>query len=128
MINDVTKEDIILIFCLTFDKFLVTGTVSDELGKPVSTDKSVTGISIHDSRPGKDFTTLNFRWDKGAKAIKISMVGFVFVDDDDEVRRFQGKFIALAAGSSLAEEGGESARAMLSPDPGETGTGNGNQT
>ena len=128
MINDRTGVDILLLFCLRFERGMVTGTVSDEFGRPLSTDTSVRGITLHDKRPRKDFTTLNFRWDNGTQAIRIFMVGFIFVDDDN-VNVFQGRFIAQATGIGLLEVAVESARERSGgPDSGDTGTGNGQQT
>jgi len=133
MVNDQTGSDDIIIFCLNIRNGVVTGSVTDEEGNPLSTDTRVKGIrvpigalNIHVSTGEviSDFLTLRFRWDKGPTAIKVLLMGSTYRDAND-LNKFEGRFLAYLGQLTVAD----SSRFILAgPDTGETGTGNGTQT
>lgn len=133
MVVDRTGDETILIFCLGVDHGVVTGTVTDENGNPLSTDVRVKGtriplggLGIHVSTGelAMEAMTLRFRWDTNGKPIKVRLLGSIFQDASDLVK-FEGRFLAYPGLLPFASEG---KRIMAGPDTGDTGTGNGQQT
>lgn len=136
MRNKRTGEDDIIIFCIKAEDGVITGTVADENGAPLSTDTRVKGIRVPGDLVDKlglqmttgesvtGFMTLRFRWDRPTKNIKIRMMGVVFEDDSNLVK-FEGRFRADAELRGFAD----ASRTLLEgPDTGDTGTGSGTQT
>jgi hypothetical protein len=134
MLNDRTGDNEIIIFCLKVERGVVTGTVSDENGAPLSTDTRVKGIRVHvpeqlglrvpTGEPVTHLMTLRLRWDKSTENIKVLTLGSVFEDDSNLVK-FEGRFLAYPALLGFAE----ASRILLpGPDTGDTGTGSGTQT
>jgi hypothetical protein len=119
-------------FCLKTDLAVVTGTVSDKNGAPLSTDTRVKGIRLPiptlglrnaDGETVTDLLSLSFRWDKSAENIRIQTMGTISIDAGGTVK-FQGRFLAY---SELLESMDDS-RILAGPDTGDTGTGSGTQT
>ena len=119
-------------FCLKTELCIVTGTVSDQNGAPLSTDTRVKGIRLPipdlglrnaDGETVTDLMSLSFRWDKSAENIRIQTMGTISIDDS-KVVKFQGRFRAY---SELLESIDDS-RLLAGPDTGDTGTGSGTQT
>ena len=110
-----------LIFCLRVEGGVVTGTVTDSSGNPLSTDNRVTGRRMTASvPPDKECMDLNFRWDTSPIAIKVFLSGHVFVDSS--LDKFVGRFRAYRIGDS------QQMVKLLGPGDGDTGTGTGQQT
>lgn len=124
-------QDILLLFCLRIDGEVVTGTVSDDDGNPLSTDERVTGRRIRIEESGREVMDLSFRWDKQTEAIQVFMGGSVY-EDSSQVTHFEGRFGAFTLGIPLTKV--EAGREPLPPPPpdgpdgGDTGTGTGTQT
>jgi hypothetical protein len=129
MFNDDTPdEDELLDFCLKFDGEVVTGTVTDDEGHPLSSDDKVSGMRLPIGQTGKYFMNLVFRWDKQREAIEVFMGGFIFTDSSD-VTHFNGRFRATRIDAQLAPSGAAPQLTTLPPpDDGDTGTGTGQQT
>ena len=122
--DDTTQDPIKIIFRLEIDKGEVSGFVFDEFGEPFPGDNSVKGLRVGTPQPPRGFMSLDFRWDKFEVGIRILMVGRIFVDEDG-LTKYEARFIAVPAPiGSLARSG----KVLLSPDVGDTGTGNGQQT
>lgn len=124
--DDPAQDPITIIFCLGFDNGEVSGSVFDEFGDPLPGDNSVKGLRVFTPQPPKGFMSLDFRWDKFERGIRILMVGRVYVDEDG-LTKWDSRFIAFPAPIG-AEAGARSEKLLLSPDVGDTGTGNGTQT
>jgi hypothetical protein len=121
-----------LTFCLIIQADRITGIV-DELSVQGQPPVQVTGrkeIIRADDPPTLPDTgiyryTLEFNWD----ASRIFMDGFSSPENDGR-RKFLGRFIAGPRTDGFVPRSEEGARANLlgGPDPGETGTGTGQQT
>lgn len=133
MVNDRTGTDDILIFCFKFVNGVLTGTVTDANQQPLSTDTSVKGVIVGIGDLGTtiptevmltDVVSFNFRWDQETRPIRVSIAGFIYRDDQNQVK-FAGRFRAIADPMGLADH---SRTLLLGPGDGDTGTGSGTQT
>lgn len=103
-------------FCLIINGNTVTGVV-DELGVPVTGTNFVLGKS------GLHRITLNFFWSPSV----ISLQGFTFPESGRR-REFLARFVAFEPDTDFSGGDDKDVRVLVGPDPGETGTGTGNNT
>lgn len=116
--NGRVKVDQLLTFCLIINGSVITGTV-DQLGVPL------TGTNVPLAN-GVDSVTLDFRWG----ASRVILRGFTF-PESAERREYVGRFNAVTplAETDPRETANKSASSTsVAPDPGDVGTGAGQQT
>lgn len=105
-------------FCLVINSQTgaITGVVDESRVAVTGTNLPIGGTDIHRM-------TLEFFWNPS----RVILDGFTFPESGGR-REFVGRFIAVAPIRNLSEEEEARARMFVGPDPGESGTGNGNNT
>jgi hypothetical protein len=108
-----------LVFCLRIEGNAITGEVFDSQGVRLS---SVTGTHIPFGPMERAFMSLAFKWEPS----EILVAGFSFKSGST---KFQGRFISSAiTDAPNIDEGAQADLLGSGPDPGDTGTGTGQQT
>lgn len=120
MINDKTQGVLEhMTLKLTIASGVITGTMHYPAGTPAPFS-SVSGTCQPLTKPDGTIMTLEFNWGQ----VDIFMIGFTH---RQSFIKFKGRFYASAA-ANIAEREFDAELAALIPDPGDTGTGTGQQT